>query len=359
VTEQDAMARLAAANPVPDAVVAGQAASSQARFLLRAVLARPPVEPGRPRSRPARRIALAAAGLVLIAGGGTAVVRALAGDRVPAPPPSPVAAPSVVFTTAAVLAQRTEQPGQFVHTGGTVGRIVHVDSAGGYDLIRVDSVQSVQPAAGLPGEGWLAVGDQGSSVRPLSARDAAAYRADGAPGADRLPRSTELRPDLAGDPRFDGAVADLPGDPAGAATAMIEQAATGDGFDLGGVRSPVPPDAQGWLFRECTRLLDTFTGVLGGADRAKLFRVLAGLTGVRTLPGSTDPLGRPASGLAYTAATSRYGVIDWQIFLAAGTDRIGFTQAVVRQPGPANSTLLPGAVQYSTAVTSVTRSDKP
>ena len=80
---------------------------------------------------------------------------------------------------------------------------------------------------------------------------------------------------------------------------------------------------------------------------------------MRSLPGSTDPLGRPAAGLAYTAATPRYGVIDWQIFLSAGTDRIGFAQAVVRRPGPANSTLPAGAVQYSTAVTSVTRSDKP
>ena len=55
----------------------------------------------------------------------------------------------------------------------------------------------------------------------------------------------------------------------------------------------------------------------------------------------------------------RYGLIDWQVFLGDGSDRITYTQAVVRQPGPANASLLPGAVQYSTAVTSVTWSDKP
>ncbi len=69
-----------------------------------------------------------------------------------------------------------------------------------------------------------------------------------------------------------------------------------------------PADPQGWLFRTGTKLLDTFTDVAGGADRAKIYRMLAGLAGVRTLDAAADPLGRPARALAYTAPTPRYGL---------------------------------------------------
>jgi len=360
MNDQDAMARLAAANPVPVAPVPGSAPSSQALFCLRTVLAQPPTEPA-PRRNRARRLAIAAAALILIAGGGTVVVRRM--DRPPAaaPPVSRLAAPSAVLTTAAGLARQDREPGQFVHVAGTAGRVVHVNSAGGYDLIRVDSVRGVQPAEGRPGEGWLAIGEQGSSVRPLTARDAAAYRRDGSPDPAHLPPGPKagLTPNLADDPDFDGKVGELPDDPAAAATAMIEQVAGGAGFLVGGTPSPAPADGPGWLFRQCTRLLDTFTNSLSGTDRAKIFNTLAGLSGIRTLDTATDPMGRPAVGLAYTGETPRFGLIDWQIFLRTGSDRIDFTQAVVRRPGPANRTLAPGSVQYSTAVTDVVHSDTP
>ena len=348
MNDHDAMARLAAANPVPEIIAPG---SSQASFCLRGVLAQPRVEPPRRRNR-AGRVVLAAAAMVLIAGGGTAAVREMRPERVTPPPGNAIPAPSAVFTAAAGLAGQVGGEGQFLHVTGTAGRVVHVDSAGGYDVIRVDSVQGVQPADGRPGEGWLTIGEQGASVRPLTAGDAAAYRRDGSPGPARLPREPEAgpSPDLADDPEFDGEVGELPDDPATAATAMIDRAA-GDGFR--------PADDQGWLFRECTRLLDTFTNSLSGGDRAKIFRTLAGLNRVRTLDTATDPLGRPAIGLAYTGQTRRYGLIDWQIFLRKGSDQIGFTQAVVRRPGPANRTLTPGVVQYSTAVTHVVRSNTP
>jgi hypothetical protein len=348
MNEHDAMARLAAANPVPDVIAPG---SSQALFCLRAVLAQAPARPPRRHDR-ARRIVLAAAALVLIAGGGTAAMRTMRPERVTPPAVSAVAAPSAVFATAAGLAAKDRGQGQFLHVTGTAGRVVHVDSAGGYDVIRVDSVHGMQPADGRPGEGWLTIGEQGASVRPLTAGDAAAYRRDGSPGPAELPREPKAgpSPNLADDPDFDGDVGELPDDPAAAGAAMIDRAA-GDGFR--------PADDQGWLFRECTRLLDTFTNSLSGADRAKIFRTLASLNRVRTLDTATDPIGRPAIGLAYTGQTRRYGLIDWQIFLRKGSDQIGFTQAVVRRPGPANRTLTPGVVQYSTAVTHVVRSDTP
>jgi hypothetical protein len=362
MNEQEAMARLAAANPVPDHLATGSGPSSQAKFCLRTVLAQTPARPAPPpRGRRPARFVLIPAVLITVAGAGVVAVQHLRSDRVPPPPATQVAAPATIFAAAAEQAQRSREAGQFRHVTGTVGRVVHVDSAGGYNVIRVDSVQSVWPAGGRPGEGWLAVGEQGSSVRPLTAADAAAYRADGAPDATRLPREsgTGRWPDLADDPEFDGRVADLPVDPAGAARAMVDRVAGDGGSRTGDPPSPGPADVDGWLFRECTRLLDTFTDLLAGADRAKVFRILAGLTGVRTLAAPTDPMGRPAIGLAYTGTTPRHGVIDWQIFLRSGTDRIIFTQAVVRRPGPANATLGAGTVQYSTAVTQVTYRDKP
>lgn len=337
MNDMDAMRRLAAANPVPSPLPPG---SSQAQFCLRTVLAQDVEAPRRSRLR---RPVLAAAVLVLVAGAVAVAVR-------PSPPPPAVhavAAPSAVFLAAADVAGRGGDKGQFVHVTGTTARVVHVDSAGGYDVIRVDSVEGMQPADGQPGEGWLTVGEQGSSVRPVSARDAAAYRRDGSPGAVGRP-AKDLDPDLAADPEYRGEVGELPDDPVAAAAAM-----------LGAVVAPGPADVQGWIFRECTRLLEPFTTSLSGADRAKVFRTLAGVTGVRTLDAATDPTGRPAVGLAYTGETGRYGLVDWQIFLLAGTDLIGFTQAVVRRPGPANHTLAPGTVQYSTAVTDLRRTDTP
>lgn len=338
--EQDAMTRLAAANPVP---VAEKPLSTRALFLERAVLARPR---GRPRHR--WRFALVPAGLVAAAVATFAVVHRPAPPP-PAPPVSAFAPPQAILSAAARQSEQAPAPGRFMHVTGAIGRVVHSGAAGGYDVVRVDDVRSVQPADGQPGEGWVTIGDAAPDVRPLTDADADAYRRAGSP---EIPRpDDELAPDLAGDIVYEGDVAALPGDPAAARAAMLGWPAEA-GLDD-------PGDPQGWLFREGTRLLDTFTGVLGGADRAKVLRMLAGLSGVRTLQTAADPLGRPALGLSYTARTARYGLIDWQIYLGPDTGRVMFTQAVVREPGPANATLTPGAVQYTTAVTGLTFSDKP
>ena len=355
MNEQDAMTRLAAANPVPDAEVRDAATSSRAVFLQRTVLARP----RGPRRRlplmtgPKWRYGVLPAALAAVAVAAFTVVHR------PAPPQPPVravtstATPQRILAVAAARAEREGRRGQFVHATGTIARIVHLGPGAGYDVIRVDSVQSVQPAGGLPGEGWLTIGEQGSSVRPLTAADAAAYAADGSPGPAELPRDDEqtLYPDLAGDQAYAGELGELPDDPARTGPAMLDW--------LTGAGQAPPADPQGWLFRTGTRLLDTFTEVAGGADRAKIFRMLAGLTGVRTLEAGADPLGRPARALAYTAPTPRHGVVEWQVYLGPDSDRITYTQAVVRQPGAANAGLPAGAVQYSTAVTTVTWSDKP
>lgn len=342
MNDHDVLARLAANNPVPGD---GDAAHSpRAQLLLRSVLARP--RPGR--RRPRYVLALVPAVLAALAGAAVVVVKAA--QPAPAPPPAArPATPQTILSGAAVLAEQQPRQAQFVHVTGSVARVVHLGPGRGYDVIRVDSVRSVQPANGLPGEGWLTVGEDGSSVRPLTAADAAAYAKDGSPGAGEVPAvgtDESLYPNLAGDAGFEGDVAGLPDDPERTGAAMLAAV-------------PVPPDPQGWLFREGTRLLDMFTEVVGGDQRAKIFRMLAGLTGVRTLDQRADPLGRPASGLSYTERTPRYGLVDWQVFVGAGSDQITYTQAVVRQPGPANATLPPGAVQYSAAITSVTWSDRP
>jgi hypothetical protein len=362
MTEQDPLTRLAAANPVPETAVRGAADSPRAHFLLHGVLARP-------RRRGFGRPAVAVRGswryglapLAVAAAVATGVVVADRDTTPPVPVPAGITAPQTILTAAAQYAATSGQKGRFKHVTGTAGRVVHRSSGTGYDVILVRSVQSMQPAAGSPGEGWLAIGETGSSVRPLTGRDTAAYEADGSPGAEQFTADTTpvLVPDIAGDRPFRGDVSALPGDPATTGQAMVDWVARNDGFRVGATWSPVPADVQGWLFREGVRLLDTFTDVLAGDERAKIYRMLAGLHGVRTLDAPTDPLGRPAVGLAYAGRTPAHGLIDWQVFLSAGSDQIAYTQAVVRQPGAANSGLAPGTVQYSTAVTSVTWSDKP
>jgi hypothetical protein len=351
MTDQDAMTRLAAANPVPDAEVGDSATSSRALFLQRAVLAQPRSRFPR-RFGPTWRYGLVPAAVIASAVAAFVVVHQ------PAPPRPPVRASATPATPQSILAAAAEQAehegsrGQFVHATGTIARIMHLGTGPGYDVIRVDSVQSVQPADGAPGEGWVTIGEQGSSVRPLTAADAAAYAADGSPGPAELPGqdAQTLYPDLTGDQAYAGELGDLPDDPAGTGPAMLAWLAEAGG---------TPADPQGWLFRTGTKLLDTFTDVAAGADRAKIYRMLAGLGGVRTLDAAADPLGRPARALAYTAATPRYGTVEWQVYLGPDSDRITYTQAVVRQPGPANAGLPPGAVQYSAAVTAVRWSDKP
>jgi hypothetical protein len=367
MTEQDAAARLAAANPVPEAAVRGAADSPRAHLLLRSVLARPRRRPGLlPLHRPVAghgRWRYALVPLVVAAAVATGVV---AVDRdtarpVPAPTGTAAANPQTIASTAAQYALAGPRKGRFKHVTGTVGRVVHRTSGNGYDVILVQSVQSVQPADGAPGEGWLAIGEAGSSVRPLTPSDATAYQADGSPGPEQFPAGAPpvLAPDLAGDQKFHGAVTELPDEPTATGQEMVDWVADHGGFRVGTAWSPVPADVPGWLFREGVRLLDTFTDVLAGDQRAKIYRMLGGLSGVRTLDTPLDPLGRPAVGLAYTGSTPRHGLIDWQVFLSAESDQIAYTQAVVRQPGPANSGLAPGTVQYTTAVTSVTWSDKP
>jgi hypothetical protein len=355
MTDHDAMTRLAAANPVPDNDVRETASSSRALFLERAVLARPP---GPRRRLPLTtglgwRHGLVPAAVAAVAVAAFAVVHRAAPPAPPARSVAGAATPQSILAAAATQAERESGRGRFVHAAGTVARIVHLGPGPGYDVIRVDSVHSVQPANGLPGEGWVAIGEQGSSVRPLTAAGAAAYAADGSPGPDELPPDDEqtLYPDLAGDEAYAGELRELPDDAAATGPAMLAWLVEAG---LG-----TPADPQGWLFRTGTKLLDTFTAVAGGAERAKIYRMLAGLTGVRTLEAGADPLGRPALALAYTAPTPRYGVVEWQVYLGPGSDRITYTQAVVRQSGPANAGVPAGAVQYSTAVTAVTWSDKP
>ncbi|MFI7546739.1 hypothetical protein [Actinoplanes sp. NPDC049599] len=350
MTDQDAMARLAAANPVPDTELAGAATSPRALSLHRAVLAQPRRRLTLPPA-PRWRYALVPAALAAVAAAAFIVVHR-------GPPPRPpavtsVATPQSILSAAAARAGQEGRRGQFVLATGSVARVVHLGAGPGYDVIRVDSVQSVQPADGLPGEGWVTIGEQGSSVRPLTAAGAAAYASDGSPGPAELPADDDrgLHPDLAGDQAFAGELGELPDDPAATGPAMLAWLAEA------GLTTPADP--QGWLFRTGTKLLDTFTGRAGGADRAKIFRMLAGLTGVRTLDAGADPLGRPARALAYTAPTQRYGLVEWQVYLGPDSDRITYTQAVVRQPGPDNAGLPAGAVQYSTAVTAVAWSDKP
>ena len=319
--EQDAMDRLAAANPVHELPLPRGRCSSNGRCW-----------PGRGRNA-------AWSGTTRLAGSRR---RGRHRDRGGEPPGAASAAgPGAGPGPAADHPDRRRaagrgapRRGRFMHVTGTTGRVVHVDAAGGYDLIRVDSVQSVQPADGLPGEGWLAIGESGSSVRPLSAADAAAYARDGSlaervPGAAR--RCTRTWP----------------------ATATIRatcRATGGPGCRRRRTAGLVVPGGH--------EAADTFTAVVSGGDRAKIFGCWRAGRGAD--PGRRGGSAGPARArLVLHRADHPVRADRLAGLLGAGSDRITYTQAVVRQPGPANASLTPGAVQYSTAVTSVTWSDRP
>ena len=100
--EQDAMTRLAAANPVPDAEVRDSATSSRALLLQRAVLA----QPRSPRRRlalvpgPRWRYALVPAALAAVAVAAFAVVHRTP-PRAPAPVVASTATPQSILAAAA------------------------------------------------------------------------------------------------------------------------------------------------------------------------------------------------------------------------------------------------------------------
>ncbi|RFS80970.1 hypothetical protein D0T12_34430 [Actinomadura spongiicola] len=158
---------------------------------------------------------------------------------------------------------------------------------------------------------------------------------DGSPGPDENPEAgiavpvPAEGPELAGDGTLEGDPTRLlPPDPAKLRMAMLTWIR-----DHGGL--PAHPNA--WLFREAAKLLDSSALVSSPAVRGALYRMLAGLPGVRSLGTVRDPLGRSAVGIAMREHTASLGTIDWQILLSPSSDFVMATRAVIVRPGDTNS----------------------
>ena len=248
-----------------------------------------------------------------------------------------------VLLAAAEHADRTETK-RFWHSKGEVGQLLRRHHDGHrYTLLVTTPTELWEPRDPIDGEGVHSYDIGGARIQPVSAADAEAYRKDGSPGPDENSEAGIVIPDppdgpeLAGDSIFEGDPTRLPADPAKLRMTMLNWIR-----DHGGL--PAHPDA--WLFREATKLLDSPARIPSPAVRGALYRMLAGLPGVRSLGTVRDPLGRPAVGVALREHTSALGTIDWQLLISPSSDFVMAARAVVVRPGVTNGDLPTGATQY-------------
>jgi hypothetical protein len=193
-------------------------------------------------------------------------------------------------------------------------------------------------------------GDEGTTTwgyvksTPVTAADAEAWRADGSPEVDASsdgpisPIEKDIMPAPDEEAVFEGDLSTMPTDPVELREAMLDWVAdVGEWWTHLPGLSRRPKDEAAWLFREGTQLLtDDYS--MSSAKRASLYKMMAGLPGVHTL-SDTDPIGRPAVGLALTEKSEKYGTMEWQVFLDPKQDQVLGTQSVVRKPGSKNSHL--------------------
>ncbi len=256
-------------------------------------------------------------------------------------------------------AEHADQTGtkRFWHTKGEVGQLLHRDHDGHrYTLLVTTPTEVWEPRDPIDGTGVGSYDLIGARIQPVSAADAEAYREDGSPGQNENPGAGISIPDppdgpeLAGDGIFEGDPARLPADPAKLRMTMLTWIR-----DHGGL--PAHPDA--WLFREATKLLDSPARIPSPAVRGALYRMLAGLPGVRSLGTIRDPLGRPAVGVALREHTPALGTIDWQLLISPSSDFVMATRAVIVRPGVLNREFPAGATQYLTVQQTAGWTDQP
>jgi hypothetical protein len=336
---------LTAANPVLDTDLGDSGSTPASTRLLEQILTGP-VTPAR-----GSRRRLMVPGLLGVAAAVTAAATAVL-ITVEATPPAPVPRHTIVaqgdahtiLLAAAERAARANPTGRYWHAQGTIEQLLHRHHDGNSYTLRIGvPTETWKPRD--PREGYGSTNlNMGSAVKiePLTGADAAAYRRDGSPQQNENPAAGLQIPDppdgpqLAGDRIYEGDVERLPADPSRMRTAML-----GWMRAHGGV--PAHPDA--WLFREAAKLLQP-DEIVPQPTRITLYRMLAGLPGVRALDTVRDPLGRPATGVAMTDRSRKLGTLDWRLLISPTSDLVMATQAVVVRAGHANSYAAPGAVQY-------------
>jgi hypothetical protein len=325
---------LAAANPVDPADLTY---GTREEALLRSIVAGPP----RPSPAPYRWALLAGAAALAL---GAVLWQVLVPGRVPEQRYTTSGSAHAILLAAADRADRTPTK-RFWHSEGEAGQLLHRHHDG-HDYTLVATVGTEQWIPSDPVDGIAVGGYYGPArLRPLTAADAAAYRADGSPRPNENARAGIVVPDpqegpaLADDQIWEGDPARLPADPSGVRMTMLTWMR--DHGDM-----PEHPDA--WLFREATKLLDSPARIPSPAVRGALYRMLAGLPGVRDLGTVRDPLGRPTIGVSMRERTSAFGTVDWQLLLSPTGDFVMATRAVVVTPGVLNGDVPAGASQYFT-----------
>ncbi|GAA4627160.1 hypothetical protein GCM10023196_038270 [Actinoallomurus vinaceus] len=336
--------RLTAANPILENDLGDTAASPRAETLLLRILAEPPEPRSRVRSPQARtsRWAIPAVALAVVA---VVLWDTLVPDSIPRQR-YVTSGPAYAVLMAAAQESEATNTGRFWHTQGEIGQTLYRDHRGHrYMLFASYPTESWYPTDRRDGEGVVSYDTGRTRLRPVSAADAAAYRADGSPQPNensdpdfgiQIPDMPD-GPELAGNTIYEGDPARLPTDPARLRMAMLTWMRDHDAM-------PAHPDV--WLFREGAKLLNADSRPLTPPVRAAVYRMLAGLPGVRSLGRVRDPLGRPALGVAMTEHTSALGTLEWQLLIHPSSDFLMATRVVVIRHGAMNPKAAPGTIQY-------------
>ncbi|GAB3968488.1 hypothetical protein GCM10029978_038010 [Actinoallomurus acanthiterrae] len=334
--------RLTAANPILENDLGDTAASPRAEALLRRILAEPAPPLAR---RPSQRARTSRWAIPVVALAVVAVVLwdLLVPDSIPKQRYVSSGPAHAVLMAAAEEAETAPSTGRFWHSLGEAGQSLYRDHRGHrYTLFAAYPTECWVPTD--PRDGDSVCGQAaGVKLRPVTAADAAVYRADGSPRPNENPDYGIQVPDipsgpgLAGDHIYEGDPARLPTDPARLRMAILTWMRDHDAM-------PAHPDA--FLFREGAKLLEPGPQILPPPLRAAVYRMLAGLPGVRSLGQVRDPLGRPALGVAMKEHTSADGTLDWQLLIRPSSDFVMATRAVVVRPGPKNPHATPGSTRY-------------
>jgi hypothetical protein len=348
---------LAAANPVrAEDLEYGE----REEAVLRGITARPR---GRwrprwsPRTRPRWALPGTAATVAAVAAAAVVAWNALTPEPIPRQRFVTSGPAHAVLMAAAEKADRTE-PKRFWHAEGEVGQLIQRDHRGHrYTLLATFPTETWLPRDPVDGDGVHSYDMGAVRLRPVSPADAREYRLDGSPQPNENPDPDMgiAIPDVPEGPRpddrvFEGDPARLPTDPARLRTAMLTWIR-----DHGGL----PKDPDAWLFREAPGLLSDPVSQPSQALRAAVYRMLAGLPGVRNLGTVRDPLGRPALGVAMDETTRDLGTLQWQIMLSPSEDFLMASRAVVVRPGKDNSLVPAGSAQYYTVQRTAGWTDTP
>jgi hypothetical protein len=202
-------------------------------------------------------------------------------QRIPEPRYVTSGSAHAILLAAAEHADRTGTK-RFWHAKGEVGQLLRRDHDGHrYTLLVTTPTETWEPRDPIDGIGVRSYHLGDARIRPVSAADAEAYRADGSPGPNENSREGIAIPDPpagpepAGDGIFEGDPTRLPADPAKLRMTMLTWVR-----DHGGL--PAHPDE--WLFREATKLLDSPGRIPSPAIRR------------RALPNARRSAGRPQPG---------------------------------------------------------------